>query len=439
MSNDSTRPIRTAVAGFGLSGSVFHAPFIAANPAYSLDAISTSDAGRQSAAAHSYPAARIVDTPADILELAGELDLLVLGTPPATHYPLAKAALEAGLDVVVDKPFAVSSAEGQELIDLAARLGRVLTVFQNRRWDGDFLTVKALMDTGAFGTVTRFESRFERWSPDVPKAWKAAATADDGGGVLFDLGTHLLDQAVQLFGPATVTHAELAARRPGAKADDDVFVVLRHSSGVTSHLWMNMLCAQQGPRYRILGSEGGFTKHGVDPQEPYIVAGGSPLDADYGVEDPDWAGLLGRDGHLDRLPTERGAYPEFYRILAAKIADGGAGLGAARPRRPRGPAPGAAADRAGPVPGLTGLRLNSHRLLRNCRSGGPKGRLRSSRCECEATRRCVGYAVLATRRPARASRRRGAGCAPRRPSGAQPCRRRCSGRRPGRRRARTQP
>ena len=112
MSNDSTRPIRTAVAGFGLSGSVFHAPFIAANPAYSLAAISTSDAGRQSAAAQSYPGARIVDTPAEILELAGELDLLVLGTPPATHYPLAKAALEAGLDVVVDKPFAVSSAEG---------------------------------------------------------------------------------------------------------------------------------------------------------------------------------------------------------------------------------------------------------------------------------------------------------------------------------------
>jgi predicted dehydrogenase len=337
MTNDSSRPVRTAVAGFGLSGSVFHAPFIAANPAYSLDAISTSDPGRKSAAASSYPAARIVDTPDQILELAGELDLLVLGTPPATHYPLAKAALEAGLDVVVDKPFAVRSAEGQELIDLAARLGRVLTVFQNRRWDGDFLTVRGLLESGALGTVTRFESRFERWSPEVPKAWKASATADDGGGVLFDLGTHLLDQAVQLFGPAAVTHAELATRRPAQRVDDDVFVVLQHASGVISHLWMNMLCAQQGPRYRILGGEGGFTKHGVDPQEPYIVAGGSPLDAGYGVEDPEWAGLLGRDGHLDRLPTERGAYPEFYRILAAKIADGGAASELPVPVDPAGP------------------------------------------------------------------------------------------------------
>ncbi|MEC5180462.1 Gfo/Idh/MocA family protein [Arthrobacter sp. CG_A4] len=337
MQADSTRPIRAAVAGYGLSGSVFHAPLLAANPAFSLDVISTSDAGRQSAASARYPGARLVDTPADILGLAGDLDVLVLGTPPATHYPLAKAALEAGLDVVVDKPFTVRSAEGEKLIGLAAGLGRVLTVFQNRRWDGDFLTVSALVDSGALGTITRFESRFERWSPAVAKAWKAAAAADDGGGVLFDLGTHLLDQAVQLFGPATVTHAELEARRPGEKADDDVFLALRHESGVTSHLWMNMLCAQQGPRFRLLGSGGGFTKHGIDPQEPFIVAGGSPLDPDYGVEDPDWAGLLGRDGHLDRLPTERGAYPEFYRILADKINDGGAASALPLPVDPAGP------------------------------------------------------------------------------------------------------
>jgi predicted dehydrogenase len=329
--------IRTAVAGFGLSGRVFHAPLIAANSAYSLDVIATSDAGRQSDASGSYPATRLVDTPADILARAGELDLLVLGTPPATHYPLAKAALEAGLDVVVDKPFAVRSAEGQELMELAGRLGRVLTVFQNRRWDGDYLTVKGLLEGGVLGDVTRFESRFERWSPEVSKAWKAGATADDGGGVLFDLGTHLIDQSLQLFGPATVMHAELSARRPGEKTDDDVFLALQHESGVVSHLWMNMLCAQQGPRYRLLGSKGGFTKHGVDPQEPYIVAGGGPLDEEYGIEDAEWAGSLGRDGHLDRLSTERGAYPAFYRILADKIHDGGTASPLPLPVDPAGP------------------------------------------------------------------------------------------------------
>ncbi|MFP5311694.1 MAG: Gfo/Idh/MocA family oxidoreductase, partial [Actinomycetes bacterium] len=187
-----------------------------------------------------------------------------------------------------------------------------------------FLTLRKLLAAQALGTVTRFESRFERWSPAISKAWKAQATAADGGGVLFDLGSHLIDQALQLFGPATVSHAELAARRADERADDDVFLVLQHQSGVISHLAMNVLCAQQGPRFRVLCSEGGFTKHGVDPQEPYIVAGGSPRDAEYGVEAPEWGGLLGRDGHLDRLPTERGDYPEFYRLLAAKIQDGGA-------------------------------------------------------------------------------------------------------------------
>jgi predicted dehydrogenase len=318
------RTIRTAVVGYGLSGSVFHAPLIAADPHYSLDIIATSDAGRQAAALQRYPGAKTVPDGDAVLALAGDLDLVVLGTPPATHFPLARAALEAGLDVVVDKPFAVRSSQGQDLIALADRLGRVLTVFQNRRWDGDFLTLKKLLAGDALGNVTRFESRFERWSPEISKAWKAHATAADGGGVLFDLGSHLIDQALQLFGPAAVVHVELRARRREEKVDDDCFLVLQHVSGVISHLAMNMLCAQQGPRFRVLGSAAGFTKHGVDPQEPYIAAGGSPLDADYGVEAPEWAGVLGRDGHLDALPTERGAYPEFYRLLGDKILDGGA-------------------------------------------------------------------------------------------------------------------
>jgi predicted dehydrogenase len=330
-------PIRTAVVGFGLSGSVFHAPLIAADSRYSLDVIATSDPARQATAVDRYPGVKTVPDADAVLAMAGNLDLVVLGTPPATHYPLAKAALEAGLDVVVDKPFTVTSAEGVELTALAERLRRVLTVFQNRRWDGDFLTVQGLLDAGALGQVMRFESRFERWSPEVSKAWKAEATAATGGGVLFDLGTHLLDQALELFGPGQIIHAELNARRPGENTDDDCFLVLKHGSGVLSHLWMNMLCAQQGPRYRVLGSEGAFTKHGVDPQEPYIVAGGGPLDEEYGLEDPEWAGQLGRDGHLDRVSTERGAYPEFYRILADKITDGGAASDLPLPVDPAGP------------------------------------------------------------------------------------------------------
>lgn len=320
----TSQPIRTAVAGFGLSGSVFHAPFIASNPAYELAVIATSDEGRQAKAKERYPDARIVSTPADVLALADTLDLMVLGTPPATHFPLAKAALEAGLDVVVDKPFTVRSAEGEELIQLAAKLGRVLTVYQNRRWDGDSLTVKKLLDAGTLGTVTRFEVGMERWAPEISKAWKASATADDGGGVLFDLGTHVLDLTLRFFGPATVTFAEIQARRPQESADDDVFLVLRHESGVVSHVTINLNSHLPGPRFRILGTEGGFVKFGTDPQEPYVLGGGLPTDAEYGVEPPQNHGTLESDGQRITIPTERGAYPEFYRLLAEKLDDGGA-------------------------------------------------------------------------------------------------------------------
>lgn len=330
-------PIRTAVAGYGLSGSVFHAPFIAANPAYSLELIATSDPARRAAAAVRYDPLEFVDSPQDIVERAGDLDLLVIGTPPATHFPLAKAALEAGLDVVVDKPFAVTSGQGQELIDLAAERGRVLTVFQNRRWDADALTVKGLVDAGLLGTVMRFESGMERWSPEASKPWKAAATTADGGGILFDLGAHLIDQALQWFGPAGVVHAELLARRPHEQADDDAFLVLEHHSGVISHLTMNLNSQLHGPRFRVLGSEGGFVKYGVDPQEAFLAAGGSPTDADYGVESSDWHGILERDGEKTIVATERGAYAEFYRILGEKLVDGGVDSDLPLPVDPSGP------------------------------------------------------------------------------------------------------
>jgi predicted dehydrogenase len=305
----SQQPIRTAVAGFGLSGSVFHAPYIASNPAYQLGVIATSDEARQAKARERYPQAKIVETPQDILAHADQLDLIVLGTPPATHYPLAKAALEAGLDVVVDKPFAVHSAQGEELIQLAAKLGRVLTVYQNRRWDADALTVEKLLDAGTLGTVTRFEVGMERWAPEIAKAWKASATAEDGGGVLFDLGTHVLDLALRFFGPATVTYAEIQARRPQESADDDVFLVLQHQSGVVSHVTINLSSHLHGPRFRVLGTKGGFVKFGTDPQEPFVLGGGLPTDAEYGVEPAENHGTLELNGQRTTVPTERGAYP----------------------------------------------------------------------------------------------------------------------------------
>lgn len=315
--------LRTALLGYGLGGRVFHAPLLEADPRYSLDVIVTSDPARAAAARAACPGAAVVPSVADAL--AEGLDLAVISTPPATHVPLGLAALEAGLSVVVDKPFAHSPEAALELIHAAAARGKVLCVFQNRRWDGDFLTLKGLLDSGGLGTVTRFESRMESFKPTVTKAWKREAGAGDGGGILFDLGPHLIDQALQLFGPAEPVYADVRARRDTAGAagpDDDVFVVLQHASGVQSSLWMNSLAPQAGPRFRVTGSAASWTKHGVDPQEAQLDAGLRPGDPGYGAEDPSRWGLLGADGAAAAVPTEAGRYQEFYAQLAAAVLDG---------------------------------------------------------------------------------------------------------------------
>lgn len=321
MATTSVEPIRTALIGYGVSGRVFHAPFLEVDPAFSLDVIVTGDAGRAADAATQHPDARVLATVDEMLEAAHDLDLVVIGTPPATHARIATAALDAGLDVVVDKPFTATSDEGRALIEHAQRLGRRITVFQNRRWDGDFQTVRDLVETGRLGAVRRFESRFEWFKPEMRASWKAEASASQGGGILFDLGTHLIDQAVQLFGPVAEARAELAVNRPGGLADDDAFVALRHESGTISHLWMNSLAPQFGPRFHVLGSLSGYTSHGLDGQESALDAGVSPSDDDYGVTPASRWGLFGVEGALQPLPTHRGDYGAFYRALADALRE----------------------------------------------------------------------------------------------------------------------
>jgi len=317
-----TGPIRAAVIGYGLSGRVFHAPFLAANPDFALTAIVTGDAERGARATETYPGVRIVPTAEALFAQAGDLDLVVIGTPPETHVALANAALDAGLAVVIDKPFSVDSEQGWALLNRADSLGLPLTVFQNRRWDGDFLTLQALLAEGSLGEVYRFESRFEFFKPGPPRSWKAGATPADGGGVLYDLGAHLIDQAVLLFGPVDDFTAELSTRRPGGAADDDSFVSLHHGSGVRSHLWMSSFAAQAGPRFRVLGSAAGYTKWGVDGQEAAIQAGNLPSDADFGLEPEVTWGRLGTDGASHVVPTQRGRYTGFYESLADALLRG---------------------------------------------------------------------------------------------------------------------
>jgi predicted dehydrogenase len=312
-------PIRTAVVGFGISGKVFHAPLLAADPKYSLDVIVTADPGRAAEAARLYPQARVVPTPEAMFALAGDLDLVILGTPPHTHFGLAATAIAHGLHVVVDKPFVPTSAQGEELIALAADGGVQLTVFQNRRWDADFLTLQKLLGQHVLGDVRTFESRFEWWRPEGFGNWRDSVSLAEGGGILHDLGAHLIDQAVQLFGPVEKSYGETANHGHPEGADTEAFVSLLHESGVRSRLWMNGMAAQVGPRFHVLGSEAGYTKWGLDGQEPALAAGMAPSDPGYGVDPQESWGLLGVDGAAAPVPAERGAYPEFYAQLAAAL------------------------------------------------------------------------------------------------------------------------
>ncbi|WP_026818597.1 Gfo/Idh/MocA family protein [Arthrobacter castelli] len=316
-------PIRTALIGFGLSGRVFHSPLLAADDQFSLDVIVTSDTERAAEAARRHPDAQIVSTPAEAFRQAENLDLVVIATPPDTHVELAGEAITCGLHGVVDKPFAVSSPEAGALIDRAAAAGVVLTVFQNRRWDGDFITLSKIVDDGELGEVHTFESRFERWSPVSRTPWKEQTGAAGGGGILFDLGTHVIDQALQLFGPVEDIHAETSrhSSTSASDADDDTFVSLLHSNGVRSRLWMNRFAGQVGSRFRVLGSEAAYTKWGLDGQEAALAAGTLPTDGDYG-KDNIW-GMLGRDGDTRPYEAERGDYPAFYSQLGRAILDGG--------------------------------------------------------------------------------------------------------------------
>ncbi|MCU1637653.1 MAG: putative oxidoreductase [Microbacteriaceae bacterium] len=317
-------PIRTGIIGFGLSGRVFHAPFIQTNPAFSLDLIATSDPTRQADARTRHPGATIVDSPSELLKRAGELDLVVLASPAHVHLEQGRAALEAGAAIVVDKPFAASVREAEELITASKAAARPLIVFHNRRWDSDFLTLKRLIADGRLGRVHRLESTFERWSPELRARWQDTSTIGQGAGITFDLGSHLIDQALELFGPATVVHAETAVLRPGGTSDDEAFISLLHDGGVRSHLTVSRMAGQSGPRFRVLGSAGAFIVHGLDGQEPALKSGMMPTDAGYGVEPESGWGSVGveaTDAPLEQVRAERGNYPAFYSGVAAHLRD----------------------------------------------------------------------------------------------------------------------
>ena len=315
--------IGVAVIGYGLAGQVFHAPLVAAAPDLEVRAIVTANPERRDRAGRDFPDARLLATTDELWNSTAGIGLVVVATPNHLHAPQAIRALELGLAVVVDKPIALSTVEAGTMLVAAARTRGLLAVFQNRRWDSDFLLLRETLERDLLGGLFRIESRFERFRPEVnSKSWREETSPEAGGGLLLDLGAHLIDQVHVLLGRPQGVYAEIAAARPGAVADDDCFLALEFTGGARAHLWMSTLAPSIGPRWRVWGSREAIEIWGLDPQEAYIVAGGRPGDAGYGLPNGSQRALLTRGGEAGpghEVPLPAGRYGDFYAGVAAAI------------------------------------------------------------------------------------------------------------------------
>lgn len=319
--------LRVGLIGFGYAGRTFHAPLIAATPGLRLAAVASSDAAKVSAALG--PEVEVLSAAA--LVARADIDLVVIAAPNDRHHPLAWAALEAGRHVVVDKPFTLDVVQARELIAVAQRRGRLLSVFHNRRWDGDFLTLTQVVREGRLGRPVEFTTHFDRYRPEVRARWREGA--GPGAGLWMDLGPHLLDQAVRLFGWPSAMTLDLATLRDGALADDWFCASLRWADGphpgLRARLHASMLAAHPGPRFAFNGTMGSLVVEGLDPQETALQAGAGRHE----IMAPDWgrddrcARLWLADGtgpSCETLPLRPGAYPTYY----AAVRDAVRGVGA---------------------------------------------------------------------------------------------------------------
>jgi len=326
MTSPARNAARVALVGYGMGGSLFHAPFIEAEPRLDLVSVVTASPERQAEVVARYPGTRAVANVEGLLARLDDIDLVVVSTPNASHGAIAEAVVARRRPVVVDKPVTPTAAETRRLAGVAATSGTVVVPFQNRRWDGDFRTVVDLLGRGVLGNLHTFESRYERWRPRVSsgpvRAWKNDPAPGAGTGILYDLGTHLIDQAVVLFGRPQSVSADVAVRRPDSAVDDDVFVALHYPGGPRVHLWMSLVAPDLGPRFRLLGEDAAYVKMGMDVQEAALSEGRRPSEPGWGEEpETSWGHLV--TGTARRpVPTLPGAYQLFYSGMAAFLLDG---------------------------------------------------------------------------------------------------------------------
>ena len=315
MTGNALQPVRFGLVGYGFGGRWFHAPLLAAAAECDLLGVVTTSAERRSLVGSDHPGTATFGSLAELAAAGAEA--VAISTPADTHSALTDEALRLGLAVVCDKPFALDAAAARRSAELAAGFGLPLSPYQNRRWDADFRTVRALAADGTLGELTRLESRFERLAPGT-------GPARSGGGTLLDFGSHLVDQALVLLGPVRRVYAEWRLREDGL--DDDVFVALTHTGGAHAHLWGSWSQGAPGPRFRVTGSTGSYVVTGggvggMEGQEDALLAGHTPatLGERWGAEPEETWGRVHRGGPGEPVPTLPGAWDSFYPAFARAV------------------------------------------------------------------------------------------------------------------------
>jgi len=311
-----------ALVGYGMSAGRLHAPLLRSVPGLEIGAVVARSPERRAQAAKELPGARIVAAVEELAGLPRVPDIAIVTTPDSTHFDVTSAVLAAGIGAVVEKPLAPSFAEARILAEEAQRRGLMLTGFLNRRWDSDFLTLRQVLGSGRLGSITRFESSLTRWVTGPAFGWRGEPIPHGIDGTVGGFGSHLVDQAVTLFGPVSSVYAEIDTRRASSHVNDDVFLALEHAGGVRSHLTMGMVRTTEGPRFRLQGLAGSFEKRGFDRQQSNLVSGGGPADEDYGVEPEEDRGTELIDGVPTRVPTLRGDWRRFYVLLEDSLRTG---------------------------------------------------------------------------------------------------------------------
>jgi predicted dehydrogenase len=308
--------LRIGLAGYGFGGRCFHAPLLASAAECEFVGVITTSVQRRNQFAKQFPGRAVFDS-LEQLAAAGA-EAVTISTPASTHVELVRQAMRLGLAVVCDKPFALDATSARETVLLSEQLQVGLTVFQNRRWDSDFRTVRKALADGLLGDAVRFESRFERFAPDP-------GPSVSGGGALLDFGSHLVDQTLVLFGPARSVYAEMHTRGDAAALDDDVFLAVTHASDMHSHLWGSWRQSAPGPRFRVTGTKASYiVVPDMDGQEELLVTGHSPATyPGWGYEPEDRWGRVFRGEQAEVLTSKRGAWDSFYPAFAAAVRGGG--------------------------------------------------------------------------------------------------------------------